>query len=194
MDLPCSLPPLVIMGVSGTGKTAVGARVAADLGVTFIDGDDLHPSANKAKMHAGIPLDDADRIPWLESIATELSRVPAPLIACSALKRTYRDLLRTRAPRTFFIHLDGPRKVIAEHLARRSHEFMSPLLLDSQLATLEPLGEDEAHIVVSIEQPLSAVRRAVIASLRTALAARPAGTRPPEDRRDGSRRLEGEDA
>lgn len=171
MDLPHSLPPLVIMGVSGTGKTAAGRQVAALLKVAFIDGDDLHSPANKAKMHAGIPLNDADRIPWLESIAVELARTPAPLVACSALKRSYRDLLRATAPTTFFIHLDGPASVITEHLAKRSHEFMSPTLLRSQLATLEPLEPDEAHMVVSIEQPLTEVCRTIVDRLPHHLAA-----------------------
>ncbi len=162
MDLGQTLPPLVIMGVSGTGKTVVGQQVAEALGVTFIDGDDLHTPANKAKMAAGIPLTDTDRMPWLAAIATELSRLPAPLIACSALKRRYRDRLRIDAPATFFIHLDGPRAVIADHLARRAHEFMSPTLLDSQLSTLEALEPDEAHMVVSIEQSLPEVRQTIL--------------------------------
>lgn len=170
MDLGQTLPPLVIMGVSGTGKTVVGRQVAEALGVAFIDGDDLHTPENKAKMAAGIPLTDADRMPWLAAIATELSRRPAPLIACSALRRRYRDRLRIDAPNTFFIHLDGPRAVIADHLARRAHEFMSPTLLDSQLATLEALTPDEAHMVVSIEQSLPAVRQTILDLLPVELA------------------------
>ena len=159
MDLGQTLPPLVIMGVSGTGKTVVGRQVAEALGVAFIDGDDLHTPENKAKMAAGIPLTDADRMPWLAAIATELSRRPAPLIACSALRRRYRDRLRIDAPSTFFIHLDGPRAVIADHLARRAHEFMSPTLLDSQLATLEALTPDEAGRMERIGEAISGLER-----------------------------------
>ncbi|MCD1285669.1 gluconokinase [Brevibacterium sp. GP-SGM9] len=157
-----SLSPLVIMGVSGTGKTVLGAQVAQALDRRFVDADDLHSTANKAKMASGTPLDDDDRAPWLESVAAEAARAPAPVIACSALKRSYRDLLRTAAPDLLFIHLDGPREVIARHLARRDHEFMSPDLLDSQLATLEPLAPEEAHAVVDVDQPIPEVLDAIL--------------------------------
>lgn len=162
-----SVPPLVIMGVSGTGKTVVGRWVARTLNRAFVDSDDLHSPANKAKMRAGIPLTDGDRAPWLSVVATELASEPAPLIACSALKRSYRDLLRATAPRTVFIHLSGDRDVIADHLNQRSHEFMSPALLDSQLATLEPLAEDEAHLTVAIDAPIPAVCRTILEQLPT---------------------------
>lgn len=157
-----SLSPLVIMGVSGTGKTVLGAQVAQALDRRFVDADDLHSTANKAKMASGTPLDDDDRAPWLESVAAQAARAPAPVIACSALKRSYRDLLRTAAPDLAFIHLDGPREVIARHLARRDHEFMSPDLLDSQLATLEPLAPEEAHAIVDVDQPIPAVLNAIL--------------------------------
>ncbi|WP_166973128.1 gluconokinase [Brevibacterium atlanticum] len=161
-----SSSPLVIMGVSGTGKTVLGAQVAQALDRRFVDADDLHSAANKAKMASGTPLDDDDRAPWLAAVAAEAGRTPAPVIACSALKRSYRDLLRRAAPGLVFIHLDGPREVIAGHLARRDHEFMSPDLLDSQLATLEPLTGDEAHSVVDVDQTIPAVLDAILVELK----------------------------
>lgn len=159
------LPPLVIMGVSGTGKTVLGAQVAQVLDRRFVDADDLHSAENKAKMAAGVPLTDDDRRPWLAAVAIEAARTPVPVIACSALKRTYRDLLRAAAPDLVFIHLDGPREVIADHLAHRDHEFMSPDLLDSQLATLEPLADGEAHATISVDQPIPEVLRSILDSL-----------------------------
>ena len=159
------LPPLVIMGVSGTGKTVLGAQVADALDRRFVDADDLHSGENKAKMGSGVPLTDEDRAPWLDSVAIEAARTPAPVIACSALKRSYRDLLRRSAPSLVFIHLDGPREVIADHLARRDHEFMSPDLLDSQLATLEPLAVEEAHATVDVDQSIPDVLNAILESV-----------------------------
>ncbi|TGD10639.1 gluconokinase [Brevibacterium sp. S111] len=159
------LPPLVIMGVSGTGKTVLGAQVAQALDRRFVDADDLHSAANKAKMASGVPLTDADRGPWLDAVAVEAARTPGPVIACSALKRTYRDLLRASAPALVFIHLDGPRDVIAAHLARRDHEFMSPDLLDSQLATLEPLSAEESHATVDVDRPIPEVLHSILDSI-----------------------------
>ncbi|WP_309132076.1 gluconokinase [Brevibacterium sp.] len=161
--------PLIIMGVSGTGKTSVGRLLAAELGIDFLDGDDLHSPANKAKMQGGVPLDDDDRWPWLQAVALRLSCQTPPIIACSALKRSYRDFLRARVPLAFFIHLTGPREKIVEHLALRSHEFMSPTLVDSQLNTLEPLGADEPHLRAPIDVPPEAVCRFVMDRLPSAL-------------------------
>ena len=147
-------PPLVVMGVQGSGKSTAGQAVAARLGLPFLDGDDLHPASNKAKMASGHPLTDEDREPWLRAIGRELAagleKGTAIVVACSALKRQYRDLIRSYAPDTQFIHLEGSRELIAERLSRRDHEYMPPTLLDSQFATLEPLGEDEAGIRLSI--------------------------------------------
>jgi gluconokinase len=134
--------PIVVMGVSGSGKSTVGALLAARVRLPFIDGDDLHPPANKQKMAAGIPLDDADRAPWLDAIATAIAGAPQ-VVACSALKRSYRDRLRVAAPNARFVYLAGTPKLLALRLSARTHEFMPPGLIDSQLAILEPPGCDE---------------------------------------------------
>jgi gluconokinase len=149
-----NLPPLVVMGVSGCGKSTVGALLGERLGVPFFDGDDFHPPANKAKMASGTPLNDEDRAPWLAEIGTALARrgdgTGTRIIACSALKRSYRDLLRSYAPELVFIHLSGEEATIAGRISGRAHEYMPSSLLASQLATLEPLGQDEAHLSVDI--------------------------------------------
>lgn len=136
--------PIVVMGVSGSGKSTVGRTLAKALQRPFIDADDLHPVANKTKMAAGIPLEDADRWPWLALVGQALAASPTPVVACSALKRRYRDALRNAAEVTVFLELDLPREALQGRLLERAHEFMSPTLLDSQLATLEPLELDEA--------------------------------------------------
>jgi len=137
------------MGVSGCGKSTVGALLAAKVDLPFMDGDDLHPQVNKQKMAAGIPLDDADRAPWLDRIAAALAGAPM-IVACSALKRRYRDRLRDGAPDVQFIYLAGPPALLAQRLASRSHEFMPPGLLESQLAILEPPGSDEDALTLDI--------------------------------------------
>lgn len=133
---------IVVMGVSGCGKSTVGQKLAQALGARFIDGDDLHPSANKAKMAAGIPLDDADRWPWLELVAEALSQ-DNTVVACSALKVAYRDRISALAPGTYFVHLYGTRELLEKRLSGRSNHFMPSSLLDSQLATLEQLRPRE---------------------------------------------------
>lgn len=157
---------IVVMGVSGCGKSSVGIALAEALGARFIDGDDLHLEANKAKMGAGIPLDDSDRWPWLdlvgEALAEEVSETSGgsfsgTVIACSALKRVYRDRIRTAAPGTFFVHLDGSREILEQRLGARTAHFMPATLLDSQLAILEPLGSDEASVVIDIDQPIAQI-------------------------------------
>jgi gluconokinase len=154
-----AVPYLVVMGVSGSGKSTVGALVAAELGVPFTDGDDLHPAANIAKMAAGQPLDDADRVPWLAAVGRWLHAArrtrsahepgeagPGAVTACSALKRAYRDQLRAACPQAYFVELDAPQEVIATRLAARRDHFMPPALLASQYAALEPLQPDEPGI------------------------------------------------
>jgi len=147
------------MGVAGSGKSSVGIALAQLEGATYIDGDTLHPAANLQKMSAGIPLSDDDRQPWLIRIAEILHVATRPtLIGCSALKRRYRDLIRAGAGgEVLFIHLTGPRDVIAGYMQARTGHFMPPSLLDSQYATLEPLQRDEKGFDVSVAQPLDAV-------------------------------------
>ncbi|KAB1894070.1 gluconokinase [Microbacterium oxydans] len=139
------------MGVSGAGKTTVGRDLAHRLGVSFIDADDLHGSENVAKMAAGIPLDDDDRWPWLDRVGVALAADPGVVIACSALKRRYRDRLRASAPDTVFVHLDAPKERVTEQATARRGHFMPPALLASQLQTLEPLGADEDGITVTVD-------------------------------------------
>jgi gluconokinase len=165
------LPPLVVMGVSGCGKSTVGTLLGQRLGVPFFDGDDFHPAANKAKMAAGVALTDADREPWLGRLGELLAgkgdggtSVP-PIVACSALKRRYRDLLRSYAPDVVFIHLIGTATTIGARMDARSHEFMPRTLLDSQFAALESLGMDEPHILGDISQPLDSLVESLCANL-----------------------------
>lgn len=153
------VPLLVVMGVSGSGKSTVGAALAQRLGVPFADADDLHPPANIAKMSAGIALDDDDRRPWLETIGSWLAAHDGGggVISCSALKRSYRDQLRAHAARAVFVHLHGTREVIARRQAGRPGHFMPASLLDSQFDTLEPLAEDEAGAVIDVDQTVDAI-------------------------------------
>ncbi|MGN6162538.1 MAG: gluconokinase [Marmoricola sp.] len=140
------------MGVSGSGKSVVGAALAQRIGVPFEDGDDLHPSANIDKMMAGHPLDDEDRRPWLIAIGAWLAdhAEGGGLVSCSALKRSYRDLIRSEAPDVVFVHLSGDREVIRRRQATRPGHFMPASLMDSQFDTLEPLAPDERGFVVDI--------------------------------------------
>ena len=149
----------VIMGVAGCGKSSVGEGLARSLNVAYEDGDDLHPQDNIDKMSTGIALTDADRAPWLDLIGQRLGAAKTPLlIGCSALKRSYRDRIRTHAAGpVWFVHLLGARGVIEARMAKRAGHFMPVSLLDSQFATLEPLGADEAGVEVNIDQSLAQV-------------------------------------
>lgn len=148
---------IVIMGVSGCGKSSVGEALATRLGIPYRDGDDLHPPENVEKMRAGIPLTDADRWPWLDRVAQVLRDEVPVIIGCSALRRAYRDRIRASAGGPVrFIHLSGSREVIAARMAARQGHYMPLSLLDSQFAALEPPGPDEA-MVVEIDQPLAAI-------------------------------------
>lgn len=143
---------VVVMGVAGTGKTTVGPLLAGRLGVPYAEGDDFHPPANIAKMSAGVPLDDADRRPWLDAIgAWAHGRAGlGGVVSCSALKRSYRDRLRAAAPDLVFVHLAGDRPLIEDRMSHRQGHFMPTALLDSQFATLQPLQADEAGVVVDV--------------------------------------------
>jgi carbohydrate kinase (thermoresistant glucokinase family) len=153
-------PVVIVMGVSASGKSTVAAALAGRLGVAWRDADDLHPPLNIAKMAAGIPLTDADRRPWLDRVAAELAvgrDAGGIVVACSALRRAYRERLRARCPAALFVHLDGDRLLLAQRASARKDHFMPPALLESQLATLEPLGNGEAGLVVDIEEPAARI-------------------------------------
>lgn len=149
----------VVMGVSGCGKSEVGQRLAAALGVRFLEGDAYHSASNVAKMAAGIPLDDADRADWLRTLQAEIAeartRGEGLVLACSALKRRYRDLLRAADPCLRFAHLAGPRELIAERMGARTAHYMPTSLLDSQLRDLEPLQADEEGVLLDLRKPLA---------------------------------------
>lgn len=151
-------PPLVVMGVSGSGKSTVGAALAQRLRVPFADADDFHPPANIAKMTAGHALDDDDRLPWLTAIGDWLAAHPdGCVMSCSALKRQYRDHLRSAAPDLVFLHLEGTREVITTRQASRPGHFMPASLLTSQFATLEPLEPDELGVVIDVDRSVDAI-------------------------------------
>lgn len=162
---------IIVMGVSSSGKSTVGNAIARRLHVPFLDGDGYHPEANVEKMRAGIPLTDEDRWPWLERLAAALheaaERKDAAVGACSALKRAYRDFLTEQAGEPIlFVYLDGNREVIAERMARRSHEYMPASLLDSQFATLEvPDPATENVLTVPVTDSVDKITRTVTKSL-----------------------------
>ncbi|MGO9382346.1 MAG: gluconokinase [Mycobacterium sp.] len=150
--------PVVVMGVSGSGKSTVGAALAQRLRVPFVDADSLHPPANIAKMTAGEPLNDDDRHPWLENVGAWLARHHDDgVVSCSALKRKYRDRLRVSCPRVEFLHLSGSAELISSRLAARSGHFMPPTLLRSQFDALEPLGAGETGVTVDAGQDVDAI-------------------------------------
>ncbi|WP_246849446.1 gluconokinase [Rubellimicrobium arenae] len=144
----------VVMGVSGVGKTRTGTLLAEAVGGHFVEGDDLHPPENRAKMAAGTPLTDQDRWPWLDRVGGTLAEGEPPVVgACSALRRSYRDRLRRWVPDLVFVHLVGDRTLIHERLLARKGHFMPPALLDSQFGTLEPLRPEERGLEVPVDGP-----------------------------------------
>lgn len=161
---------LIVMGVSGSGKTTIGTMLAERLGWPYKDGDDFHPQSNIDKMHAGHPLTDEDRWPWLRAIAAHIDELRAKgehaVITCSALKRSYRDILIGDRPDVRLVYLDGDKELIKRRLATRHGHFMPPELLDSQFATLEVPGPNERPIVASIAPKPEAIVDAIVASLR----------------------------
>lgn len=154
---------LVVMGVSGCGKSSLGAALAQALSLPFTDADDLHPPTNRAKMAASQPLTDADRWPWLDAVGAALAAQDG-VMACSALRRAYRDHLRQIAGPLRFLHLDAPREVIATRLAERQGHFMPASLLDSQLATLEPLAPGEG-VTLDASGPMANTLRDALGAL-----------------------------
>lgn len=149
---------IVVMGVAGCGKSTVGAALADSIGAEFLDGDSLHPLANIDKMASGTPLNDDDRAPWLAEIGRRfVASNSALVIACSALKRSYRDIIRSADPSVVFAHLQGTRDLLNERMNARPDHFMPASLLDSQLITLEPLQADEAGIVLDIAKPVERI-------------------------------------
>jgi carbohydrate kinase (thermoresistant glucokinase family) len=145
---------IVVMGVSGSGKTTIAVGIAKHLGWRLLEGDDFHPPANVAKMRSGTPLTDDDRWPWLHAIAAEVDRIRAAgesaVVACSTLKRSYRDILIGNRPDVRLVYLQGSQELIGQRMAARKGHFMPPGLLDSQFAALEEPGPDEHPIIVSI--------------------------------------------
>lgn len=163
-------PRIVIMGVSAVGKSTVGSAVAAELGVPFLDGDDLHTPQSVAKMSRGQPLDDQDRAPWLRACGRALANAPGGgVLACSALTRRYRRILANEAPDAIYIHLAAHQDRVALRAQSRSEHFMDPTLLDSQYATLEPLEADEGGLVVDADQAVESIVGEVLVHLVVAM-------------------------
>jgi carbohydrate kinase (thermoresistant glucokinase family) len=160
---------LVMMGVSGSGKTTIASAVAQRLGWQMLEGDKLHPPANVAKMSAGTPLTDDDRWPWLHAIASAIDDWRANgvsgVVACSALKRAYRDILIGPRKNVVLVYLEGSHELIAKRMAARHGHFMPPGLLDSQFATLEEPAEAEHPIVVSVAPAPEAIAETIVEKL-----------------------------
>ena len=157
---------VVVMGVSGCGKSTVATGIATATGLTFAEADLFHPEENVAAMRAGIPLTDADRWPWLTGLAAWMAGQAAQgrstVMACSALRRAYRDVLRSGPPEVLFVHLDGPVELVAARVSARTDHFMPASLLASQADTLEPLGPDEDGVVLDLRHdPDTLVQEAV---------------------------------
>ena len=179
------LTAIIIIGVSGAGKTTIASLLAKRLGFGFEDGNSFHPAANVEKMRAGIPLTDEDRVPWLTAIAERIAKLQEEgghaVVACSALRRAYRDLLVSKQRNaTRFVYLKGDRELIAKRLAGRHGHFMPPTLLDSQFATLEEPTPDENAIVVSVVEPPQRIVESIFIALESgrdsSIASVPAGS------------------
>lgn len=165
-DTPCAL---IVMGVAGSGKSTIGETLAGRIGWRFEDGDRFHPASNVAKMSAGVPLTDDDRWPWLQAIADEIDRLCAAgeraVVACSALRRVYRDVLIHGRNDVRLVYLDGSQQLIAQRLNRRKGHFMPPDLLASQFKTLEPPERDERPITVPIDASVEAIVDDIVGQL-----------------------------
>jgi gluconokinase len=166
IEPPCAL---VVMGVSGSGKSTIAEYLATRLGWRYVDGDLFHPPANVAKMSAGHPLTDEDRWPWLRAIAAEIDRLAAAgtraVVACSALKRAYRNILVHGRDDIRIVFLDGTQDLIAKRLAARKGHFMPPGLLDSQFRTLEPPRPSERPVTVSIDASVDGIADNIVRQL-----------------------------
>jgi len=175
-------PIVVVMGVCGCGKSLVGRMLAERLGVAYVEGDEHHPPANIAKMSAGTPLTDEDRWGWLDTLAGFIAdadrRGEGLVLACSALKRRYRDRLRGDGRRVTFLHLHGDKALIAERMRARSAHFMPASLIDSQFAALEPPGADEAALTVDVARSPDDIVAEFLARLPDLLPGQPSGTGP----------------
>lgn len=172
---PKTTTTVVVMGVSGSGKTTMACGLAERLGWEYAEGDDFHSAANVAKMSSGVPLDDEDRWPWLHAIARWIGEHEATgrcaVVTCSALRRSYRDLLRDGHPSVWFAHVTVAPDVLAHRLANRRGHYMPATLLASQLAILEPLQPDEPGIAVTADGPREQVLDDVLAAIRARRAA-----------------------
>jgi gluconokinase len=170
-DEPGGTTTVVVMGVSGSGKSTVAAGLVDRLGCAFAEGDDFHPPANVAKMRAGMPLDDDDRWPWLRRLAAWIGEHEQAgrnaVVTCSALKRSYRDLLRDGHPSVWFAHVTVDPDLLRQRVQKRSGHYMPPSLLDSQLATLEPLQDDEPGASISGAGTPDAVVEKLLTTLST---------------------------
>jgi carbohydrate kinase (thermoresistant glucokinase family) len=179
----CAPLVLVVMGVSGVGKTTIAALLAQRLGWSFEEGDALHPQANVEKMAAGHPLTDADRAPWLARIAAwvdeKLAAAESGVITCSALKRRYRETIAHGRHDVIFVFLDGPHDIVGERLAARRGHFMPPSLLDSQFDALEPPGAGEPALTVDVDAPPADIVATLLRRLADAHRIASPGSRPP---------------
>jgi gluconokinase len=163
-------PPIIIMGVQGSGKSTIGALLAKRLDVPFVDGDDLHSDHNKQLMAAGHALTDTERMPWLRSVGERLAAGGGVVMACSALKRSYRDLLRRYAPTMITVYARGDMALIHSRITARHHEYMPASLLQSQFDALEEREADEAGIDVDVAQSPETIVDAILAFLTESVA------------------------
>jgi gluconokinase len=163
-----TIPPIMVMGVQGAGKSTIGTLLATRLGVRFVDGDRLHSEANIAKMARGEALTDTERLPWLREVGSVLAsgRDTGIVVVCSALKRDYRNLIREFVPELFVVDPEGPMALVADRISARQHEYMPPVLLQSQYDTLEPLQPDENGIVIDIRRTPEELIDDIVAAVR----------------------------
>jgi gluconokinase len=167
MTTPSACPVVVVMGITGSGKSTVAPLVAELLSAPFVDGDSFHSAEAVAKMRSGHPLTDADRAPWLDAIGRWLRDAPCDAVAtCSALRRRYRDVLRSWRPEVFYVHLAGSPVTVTTRVGARHGHFMPASLVASQVADLEPLQPDEAGVTIDFDQPPDEVARSAADAFR----------------------------